>query len=221
MPHISYAQDWLDNEPRQHPRHRIEEDFDSENQSEQGRGGRKRKNRSENFDGKNNADQKGQRKQKGQQNNVIATLIKEDSQIADKLRQLKEKDARSLQRFQRDMRTQMKQFKILLQNKDKESKEYQETTALLKTLINKELDSMILANTYNENPSDEQKAKIKQKLEESFTIKAQLHQKHIEQVKERTSQLEEMLAKRKSHKEEIIEMRLSQLAKSKDSLYSW
>lgn len=149
--------------------------------------------------------------------NQIASLLENNAEINAKINQIKEKDSRLLQSFNHDIKMQLKQFRMLLHD-NKESTDIEQT---LVSLVNNELDSLILSISYRENPTETTKDQLKNLLEKSFALKENLHKKHIQSVKARTAQLEEMLAKRKEHKSEIIEMRLSKLTETKKDTFQW
>lgn len=211
----SYAQNWLNDDTHKIMNHDFDEQSNKETApSNDNRDNVKQRRKMGKEDTRNKDDKQ---KSESKRGSAIANLLKSDSQITAKMEELKEKDHRLAQSVQREIRTQMKQFNMLMQDKNS----LQETKTKLKSLVNKELDSILLSISYNLEPNEAKKNQIRQKLEEAFIIKEQLHQKHIQIVKERTAKLEEMLSQRKSHKEKIIDMRLSQLTKSEDTSYQW
>lgn len=218
----SYGQNWLNNnqnnpmhqnfdeedqQTRRPPRAKNMGDFQQESDENAGFG-RKRWKNSDNG--------RGDRK-RNTKNNVMADIFKNNSEIQTKITQIKEKDPRLLQSFYQGVKTQVKQFKMLMQNKEQEP----EIKADLEKLINKELDSLLLSISYREKPDENTQTQIKNTLEEVFVLKETLHNRHIDSIKGRVEQLEEMVAKRKAHKDEIIQIRLSKLTKTKDDLFEW
>lgn len=214
----AYAQDWMDKSQYDLTNQGFAEDS-------QMRRPKKQRNR-ENVEESDNQEQKGKRQRgknaeghgkKGQRNSVMSDIFSNNSEIQTKITQIKEKDPRLLQSFYQGIKSQVKQFKILMQDKEQEA----EIKAELEKLINKELDSLLLSISYREKPDENTKNQIKTTLEESFILKEKLHKRHIDSIKSRVGQLEEMVAKRKAHKDEIINIRLSKLTKTKDDVFSW
>lgn len=200
-----YAQNWLNNNQSEETTSCLMQNDYSQGAKMQNH----KKGKHHNNESKGNG-------RKGQEKGIFA-LFKNNAEINAKINQIKEKDTRLLQMFNHDIKMQLKQFRMLLHDKEN-SKEVEQD---LIYLVNNELDSLILSIGYRENPDNTTKTQLKNLLEKSFSLKEKLHKQHIKSVRSRTEKLEEMLEKRKEHKEEIIEMRLTKLTETKNDTFSW